>query len=40
VLHPLVLKEFSSFGMVHSKLCSRLGIEKAGKLVYLTENQQ
>jgi hypothetical protein len=34
-LHPLVLKLFSSFGLVHSKLCNRLGIEKAGKLGFL-----
>ena len=26
---------FSSFGLVHSKLRNRLGVEKAGKLVFL-----
>ena len=26
---------FSTFGLVHSKLCNRLQIQKAGKLVFL-----
>ena len=26
---------FSTFGLVHSKLRNRLGIEKAGKLVFM-----
>jgi len=30
-----VERVFSSFGLVHSKLCNRLGVEKAGKLVFL-----
>lgn len=30
-----VERVFSSFGLVHSKLRNQLGIEKAGKLVFL-----
>ena len=30
-----VERVFSSFGFVHSKVRNRLGIEKAGKLVFM-----
>ena len=33
--HFILITYCTSCGLVHSKLCNHLGIEKAGKLVFL-----